>query len=260
MSQARCPSELELDGFELAGRPAADPLQAHLAACERCRARLAARDEDRARFLREVYPASLPAVEAAGARRPRGPWTWLPWPAALAAAAALALLVLGAALWWRPPAGEGGSPGAAPDGYLGVKGGASLQVYARRGDRVFEVRPGERLRAGDLLRFVPRLPGPGHVMIVAVDAQGGVSLLHPARGPRAAVVRPPLGAPVLPGSVELDGSLGPERLWLLFSTREFELAEVEAAVAAGLRAAGSLEALASLPLEIDQVSLPVWKE
>jgi len=256
MSAERCPSELELDAFELEGRPAGHGLQAHLAGCGRCRARLAERDQARERFVREVYPVTLAAVEAAGERaRPGAGWLgWLLRPALLGVAAGVLVLSLAGLLWWR------GGEGPPPDSYVGVKGGASLQVWARRGERVFPVGPGARLRAGDLLRFVPRLPGPGYMMIVSVDARGKVSPYHPPAGGRAAAVRPPLGAPALPGSIELDESRGPERLWLLFSTREFELGEVEAAAAEGLRAAGSLEALAVLPGELEQASLLVWKE
>jgi hypothetical protein len=262
MSAERCPSELELDAFVVAGRPAGDALQAHARTCERCQARLAARELSRERFLREVYPVTVAAVEAAGERaRPGAGWlAWLLRPAALGVAAGLVLLVLGAWLWWRTPGAVQGPGDAPPDTYVGVKGGASLQVYARRGDRVFPVRPGERLRQGDRLRFAPLLPGPGFVMPLSADAAGRVRLFFPQSRRRAAALRPPLGAAALPGAIELDDSRGPERLWLLFSTQAFELDAVEAAVAEGLRTAGGIERLELLPLELDQVSLPVRKE
>lgn len=313
MNADSCPSELQLDGYLLAGKPATDPVAAHLAGCARCQARLGEIEAQAAAFHREVFPATLERVLDAAANDradssehgatteqtvaiplavfplsapapvpvlipaplpspSKRPCSFLssllrPWPLAAVAAGA-ACLVLGLWVgrqWAREAWGEARrvveqrAPLDAP--YVGLKGGPGLQVWARRGEAVFEVGEGTRLREGDRVRFAPRLPGPGYVMILSVDAHGQVSLHHPHGGERALELRPPLSAAALAGSVELDESRGPERIFLLFSTADFERAAVERAARDGLAAQGSVEALRALPLaDIEQTSLLILKE
>lgn len=208
-----CPSDLALDAFELEGRPVAHPLREHLAACARCRERMEERDRVREAFRREVYPLTVEAVVAAGAGAPapgarRAPWM-LRW--ALGGAAAMALLLVGLWIGW-PRLDQTAGGGLA--GLDGIKGPPAIQVFIKRGERVFELRDGEPVRPKDRLRFVVSLPRPGYLRVLSLDARGASSFYPPAG---AAPARLPAGRQELPGATELDASAGPERLWVVFS-------------------------------------------
>jgi len=194
------PSILALDTYVLGGLSAAERAQTaqHLKGCEACRARVASIEADKNHFDDAVLPGALPRLRAAAAPRtftlPRA------LGLGLALAAGLAALVV-----WAPRA-------PAPDG---VKGGPAFQVVARHGTQVLPVRGGEHLSPGDALRFVAEPGGRAYLLVVSADASGGVSVYQPYGGAESAPIS---GARVeLPGSIVLDSSKGPERLWALFS-------------------------------------------
>jgi len=207
-------------------------------------------------FVQQVLPATLDRV----AERVEQPAQWLdrlrtrlrgaPWLAA--AAAALVLIVSGALLWSWWPGGEIAPPEVALKGALGV------EVIAKRGTRVFQVEDGQRLLAGDRLRFSPRAARPGQVMVVNIDAAGRVHLFYPPRGDQSAAWHPAVGA--LPDSVVLDDSQGEERLVVLFGPAPFGLEEIRRAVRMALDRGTSVGQLSRLPLDLDQVSLRIVKE
>lgn len=184
----RCPSDLVLEAWLL--EPEGTPLPEHLATCERCTARLAEMRAQGERFLREVFPLTLAAVEAAAAPAPwwRRPWLLVP---VLAATAAAALLIL------RPGPPGGGS-------------GLGLSVYVQGpgGDRT--VRDGEVIAADASLGVRVRSQKACRLWILSLDDRGQVSRLYPGEGTGGAAVS---GQAEIPLGTALDGQAGPRRIW-----------------------------------------------
>ncbi|HUB06977.1 MAG TPA: hypothetical protein VMB50_08250 [Myxococcales bacterium] len=204
-------TSLALDALSLPTAPAAPELQSHLDGCESCRAALDERLRDREVFLREVFPASEPALQ----ERARG-GSWLRWVGLVAvpAAALAAVLVF---LPLHDPL----------DGYA-AKGGARFQTYARRSGGVFEVHDADVLRPGDELRFVVD-PGPARYLLVgSIDGADHASIYYPYDGQRSAELGP--GRHELAGSIVLDDAPGPERLFALLSREPLAADAVRAAL------------------------------
>ncbi|GEJ56469.1 DUF4384 domain-containing protein [Anaeromyxobacter diazotrophicus] len=240
---SRCPSELELEQHLLG--PDAE-VEAHLAGCPRCRARLAELEQEGETFRREVFPATVAAVvERSRPRAVARPGRWRLLVAPLAAAAAAAVF-----LWARPPRD-----------YVGAKGGAlELAVWVQTPGGARAAQDGAAVPAAADVRFQVRPPRACRLWLVSVDAAGQVSCLFPAGGGAAAELRAPA---TLPGGAHLDGRGGPERLYAVCSPRPLPYGEVERAVlaAAGggeaaVRAAG---ALPGLPEETAQATLLLEK-
>jgi hypothetical protein len=214
----------ELDEVRAAG------LRAHLAGCAGCRERYAALEAEAGQFL-----AKRPALDGATSRgranvvslaaRPRRAGRRLAVAVsslgALAAAAAL-LLVL------RPP---GPGPG------FRTKGSFNLDAYSkRRGDgHVTLVLPRGTAHPGDALRFRLSSARPGFVGLVSFDGAGTVSSYLPGE---PALVSIAAGESQLPaGSIELDGTLGRERVVALLCAEPVATAQLLAAARTALAAA-----------------------
>jgi hypothetical protein len=211
----------KLDGAE------ADAARAHIATCARCRDDLAAAEAACAKFTRDVLPRTLPAI------RPRRAW-WMIAPAVLAPALAVLAIV-----WWSRR-----GPATAPtDDDVRIKGGLTFKVFASHGAEVIPVRDGTRLLPGDGIRFVVGSGGPRYVMIASIDGAGHPSIYYPYEGVRSgeATAKPS----ELPGSIVLDASPGPERLFALVSAEPLEASVVTHALAA--IGAGGAEAIRATP-------------
>jgi hypothetical protein len=144
---------------------------------------------------------------------------------ALAAAAAAAGLVL------LPPPEPAGTriKGAAP----------ALAMYVRHGGEVRRAAPGERVAAGDAVRFAVSLPEPAYVAVLSLDPAGQASVYFP-EGERAQRVKAGMDV-ALPLATRLDATVGEEQVFGLFCDRPLELAPVRAlvdAAAAGAAPAG----------------------
>jgi hypothetical protein len=208
---ARCPSDLALESFLL--EPARTNYGAHVGACPRCQARVAAMREQGEEFRRFVFPATVAAVEdAAARRRPRLAFLFAPVGAFAALAAALLLFV-------RPPSGP-------PSDYLGVKGGDvrfTAFVSAEAGARALE--DGAVVPASAALRFQVSASDDCYLWILSVDATGQVSRLYPPKG------TPPTrhAAGAVPGGAVLDGQPGPERLYAVCAPPAMAWSEVRRA-------------------------------
>lgn len=213
---AECISDLAFDEWragELEGGARAR-LESHLASCERCRTRTDAQEQAAAAFLQRFPPPPQPAITAIG-HEPRHERRRVPWVAAgaslLAVAAALVLVV-------RPAGNE----------TTRTKGGAHVAFFVKRGERVFEGSSGERLQAGDRLRFTVTLQRAQHLAIFSRDARGVASVYYPA-GSATRVL--PAGRDIaLDSSVELDATLGDERLYALFCDDAIAVEAIRAAL------------------------------
>lgn len=215
-------SSLELDLLGLGALPAPEvpAARAHLSSCERCRARLAELERARERF-EAVRGEAWAGVEARLAAK--GLPRWLAPLSLLAAAAAAALLVFVARPGDRSPS---------------VKGDAVLRVFALQKGQVRELASGDRVAPGDRVRFVADGAGSRCLLLVSVDGAGRATVYVPFDGARSLELAP--GRQELPDSVELDGTLGTERLLAFFSDRPLEAAPLLQALARGPDAGAAL--------------------
>jgi hypothetical protein len=227
----RHPSALALHEYQLGATPPPERagVAAHLAACGRCRDELGALAADQRRFEQEVLPRTQPRHQPATRR-------WL-------LGSGLAAVTAAGALFWL---GQ-----RAPD--IRAKGGeATLSVFAARGERVIAVEDGvTELGPGDRIRFVLRPGGFGYALIASVDGGGRATVYHPFRGERS-VALPPGARVELPGSIVLDRSPGPERVFALLSRQPLAAADVLPALAAiGRRGPSAVRATSRLALPAD---------
>jgi hypothetical protein len=156
----------------------------------------------------------------------------------LATAAATLLLVVASLKWGESWTGGG----EGPDGGVRSKGGLSLRLYVKRGERVSEAASGERFHAGDRVRFEVELPRGGHFMLVGVEVKGTVYAAHPLGKQRSIAVgttaegTPPGRTPrvgQVSGTMALDESRGREWWHAVLCPLPFSLAEVRPAAEAG---------------------------
>jgi hypothetical protein len=108
-----------------------------------------------------------------------------------------------------------------------VKGGRpACEVFARRAGRIFAVKDGSALTPGDEIRFVVRPAGYRHVLVASVDAAAVATVYAPYGAERSLRLPSATDRAELPGSVRLDTTPGPERLYCLFSQRPIDAAPV----------------------------------
>jgi hypothetical protein len=191
-------------------------VEAHVAGCEACAARVAESRKLDAHFGTEVLPRTLGRVRSRYLdQRARRRW-WLAGGTLTAAAvAAVLLLARPASRVDREWNGIKGSPPAASLG---------LSVFVKRGKDVTVLAPGQTIRAGDALRFVARLDRPRFLELRARDAKGQERTLFP-EGPTAAEIRP---GQALPGGFVVDAAPGPERLTVLLGDHPFPIGQAPA--------------------------------
>ena len=190
-------------------------IDAHVAGCAACRERVAAASAAQGRFEADVLPRTLGRVRARLATPARPRWRVPLFAGAAVAAFAATLLFL------RAP----GAPPAVP--YDGLKGdaGPPLAVFVKRGADVWALAPGQKLRAGDALRFVARVPRPRYLELRGRDAAGRERTLFP-EGARAVLVQP---GEALPGGFVVDAAPGPEIVVALVADHAFSLGQASEA-------------------------------
>ncbi|MGZ3442151.1 MAG: hypothetical protein ACXVDD_21680 [Polyangia bacterium] len=227
-----CLSDLMLDRL-LAGEPVGASVEAHVAGCTECTARLGELRHERALDMPLVDELRLRPARVLPLPRRR----WLIAAPIFAAAAVLLLLLLPR---FRPLPSERakGSPTA-----------LVLDVVVRHGDGTVEaLAPGKRVRAGDAVRFVVSTARPGHLVILGLDAAGKVSVYVADGANPHPIVR---GAhQPMPGSIILDDTPGAERLVALECDARFPVAD---AVDAGRR---QLDRAARDPRRVGALGLP----
>jgi hypothetical protein len=235
-NQSSCPSEFTLERWrfgELAASAAEAPLLAHIEACPDCRRRQA-----------ELAAADQPGLDtaaiwasAAGARdaRPKTRWRFLTlqWAGAAFAGAAIAttlgVLVQAMAPGLRLPS---------PESEALTKGGPfQLGVIAKRRDgSILRLDPGAQVAPGDDLRFeVFTSWTKADIAMVMLDSAGRVSQIAPAR--RQSIALASGRKVLLDETVELDGSLGIERIILVACRHSLDVADVVSSARRALLAA-----------------------
>jgi len=231
-------------------------VRAHVESCETCGKVVASFQAQRGGFLREhpTRPVVAHVVERAEqeARRARPAWLdallnprWLLVPAVAAAALVLVFNLP------RGPADD--------DGVTFKGDGPVLQLYLARGTA--EARPldaGAGLRPGDLLRFGVIAPRGRHAFVASVDEAGRFSRYYPPDAGEAAPLDGGSRLQLLPGSIELDETLGREWIVLLVSGERLEEAKVRDALLQAWRAREG-DRLGALGLDAETTVVPVTK-
>lgn len=214
----------------------------HVEVCIPCHAEIEAARQSQKRFLAQVFPRTLPALESQIVSAHR----WRRWLGPLGLASAAGVLAAVVALVVAVPARHTEEP------EIQAKGSGALQIFGRRGDRVLAVEDGAILRPGDQLRFAVQSPGNSSVLIASVDGRGEASVYYPS----TPLARDGGLESILEGSIVLDDAPGPERIFALFSDRALDIAEVKKqldAVAAG--GASAIRSTRRLPVPLVQASV-----
>ena len=238
-----CISDLRFDRWHAGEIEATESraIDGHVSACARCRRRDQDLRSQAEVFLRDrPLPACLgsgPRVVPARGGKLVSRWGVASMSGALALASVVGWLVLA-------PKRDGASsrqaaetlPRArgrdeAPSGGVRSKGGPRLGFFVKRDGRVLRGHDGFTVHPGDLLRFSVTTLEPRHVAILSRDGRGVVSECYPGDGRSRglAVSRDEL----LDSSVELDDTLGDEKIVAVFCDEPFEVGPLAARLGRG---------------------------
>jgi hypothetical protein len=202
---------------EIAGDERARAMS-HLDGCDRCQARLAVQERERAAFVLEPVPRELrrvdPAREVSGFGSLLRTW-WL--PAGVVAVAAALLLVAAPALRSE----DGAEPGNRIQ-YRGVL--PAIEVWVDEGSGPRPLRPGEPLAEGDRVQLRYDAQGAPYVALAGRDSTGMIEVYTLAA---------PAGAGLLtaPFALELDDAPGEQELFVVTSADPLDEGIVAAAIA-----------------------------
>jgi hypothetical protein len=152
------------------------------------------------RAEKEAFRAKQPPLPVLLSPRAR-PVSRSPWPAlaavGLALAASLALVVLTPQL-------------RGDESSIAARGRPKITVVVLRGDSLFEYREGVLLTAGDRIRLTVESPSSGYVTVIGRDSNR-MPVVHYEN------VKAMPGSFIVPDSLELDDSPGPEELLVFFT-------------------------------------------
>jgi hypothetical protein len=203
--------------------------KSHIDGCTDCRGRWQELNQDKERFEQFVFARTLPKVEARVLAEREGFFArfklkfLLPVLAVGAAAAGVVLTT-----------GPGTGTQTEDDAYVGIKGGQpSFEVFAVRGSgSAFPVGNGVELHPSDRIRFVVNPAGAKYLLVASTDGAGVFSVYHPFGAQQSQPVAEAKTKLELPGAVELDGTLGSERVVAVFSEEPLTAEQVSAALKA----------------------------
>lgn len=246
-----CASRFELARRDLVGNGDAG-LSSHAADCVRCRTVLTELAEARQQLLGdtpiEVSQSAARGIMAMAAdRRAARRFRFMFWLPVGLAPVAIGLLLFALPNRDVSTVAMSSAPTAR------AKGSLALEMHCKRGDTVFPVVEGADFFAGDRLRFTYTKAEPGFLIVFSVDDSGRVFPYYPD-GALTGMEASAGSGVMLPGSVELDGHHGFERIFALWSTQTLHDKTVRKAVETALAADRDIRHLQRLPLEVEQVS------
>jgi hypothetical protein len=237
-------------------------VSAHVAACETCRARLAALEAEQQSFLAktDIATESARILERLEQREAAAEQSLAARIIAFivdprrrpAIALALVLLFIAPIALIVQPERRGNR----------TKGSVALEMFVNAPNGPRLASNGERLKEGDQIQFRYRAAGKRYVFVVSVAGQGALEPLYPDT-PAKSIPISPDGMHVLEGSVILDEVRGPERIFAFFSDRPLSFEEVKAALDAKLKRESDITALQEVDLEredVDEASVLIVKE
>jgi hypothetical protein len=199
--------------------------KAHLEGCQLCQKRWTELNEDKARFEQFVFPRTLEKLEARLAAPTLMERLRAGWKMMVPAAAGIVAASLAAAVYL----GGKDRTQTEDDIYIGIKGGATLEVVANRPETgQFPVKPGTVLKPKDKIRFVVNTAGAKYLLIASRDGAGAFTVYHPFGAAQSAQVTP--GRIEVPTTVELDEVTGNERIVAVFSDAPVQAEDVKAAL------------------------------
>lgn len=246
---------IELDLIELGQASPAEAARvaAHGARCPACAARQAEHVERVRRFRTKVFYRTAERVARPGRRWALARWRW---SLGLALPVAAGLILLSRGQHARLLATNTPNDPSPVASLIGVKGTSlPLQVFARRQSpgttniEVTRVHDGDRLAAGDALRFVLSPTGLPYVLIASVDGAAQISVYYPFRGETSAQIDGKRTVSV-PDSIVLDKAPGPERIFVIHSERPIPASLARDALARlGAGGATAIRAARRLPIE-----------
>jgi hypothetical protein len=211
------------DGVDDASRRARE----HIAACAECASHFDSLRRSAKYFELNVRARTEPrVVEAPGCDlregRSSGRRRWAFSSFGVAAACTALVLVLVARVAPRRRDGA--------DDEFRVKGGPSITVFRRHAGTVSVLSEGAHVEPGDALRFTARPAGHRWLLVASVDAAGRPTVYVPFGGSGSAPIDPwRLFEDA--GSIILDATRGPERVFALFSDRPITSADATGALA-----------------------------
>lgn len=237
-----CPSELFLDRL-FVGELDDAAVRAHVESCTRCTARVDERKALSATFASDV---GLDVRVAATARALGSKRSWR--VAASVAGAAAAAAVVFVVSPRGPDAPAAIEESEAPT--VRRKGGVSMGLVARHLDgRIETLTSPAELAPGEAIQFQISTGSSGFLGIVGVDSAQVVTPYAPAHlGPAL-----PVAAgrdQLLDGSIVLDETLGPERIFAILCKDELSMETIVAGARSALTRAGSN------PAQLDVLPVP----
>lgn len=205
----------DLIALKALSAPRKKEAEAHLQVCTECHHRLEQTQSDHRHFQQYVFPRTVEAVTARARKRGFLGWRWT-LPVALGAAVSVWGLT---AFVWSQDLDEP---------YIGEKGGARMEIFAKRGERQFAPGDGRPLFPGDALRFRVSGAGATYLLLLSRDGAGKFTVYYPYGQGQSAPLK---GNPAeLPGSIVLDDAPGPEQLWAVFSTAPVQVTRARQAL------------------------------
>jgi hypothetical protein len=210
--------------FEYLSRKETAEVDAHVAGCAKCQARLAAIDETmEARgknpeslltSAREHY-SSLSDRTRIGRRQSY----WL--PLGVATAVVILCTVAVNVLDDEEPVPKTSAISEKPP-----KGELACNLFVKRNGEQLQLKTGDSVRPGDELLFVVYTGGPGYLAAFSVNSNSRIQNLVPANRATAPLRIERAGTRTLPRSPPLDDLPGQETVAVLFSERSIDLKTV----------------------------------
>jgi hypothetical protein len=206
----------------------ANEAKAHIDACAMCKQRWMELNEDSQKFNQFVFARTLPAVEARLRASKQGVFSRLKLQFLLPALGVATAAVLALTF------GMGSGTPTEDSVYIGVKGlEPSFEVFAQRDQAAsFAVNPGSSLKPKDRIRFAVRPGDAKYILVASVDSRGTFSVYHPF----GATESEKIGAEAprrieLSTTVELDETIGTEKLLVVLSESPLQAEALKAALA-----------------------------